>query len=347
MKKIIEVKRDGTTPSRIVIGDVLAELDSYLPKESRVVVITDSNIHRHYTSLIGRYDFCLIGLGETIKTLSTVDRLYAELVERNADRTTFLLGIGGGIVTDVTGFVASTYMRGIRFGFVATSLLAQVDASVGGKNGVNYEGYKNMVGTFNQPEFVLCDSSVLATLSDREFRAGLSEALKAGLIADPELFGLFETHDYEQFRTDGALLAETVERAVRVKASIVERDERESGERRKLNLGHTFAHAIEKCTNNRLLHGEAVGVGTAMIARLSQQMGLLSAEDDQRVHSVIERMGLPLTPEVDYRHLLKALKHDKKKVNDTVNFVLMRGVGDCVIRNLSFAEIDALPNPLE
>lgn len=242
-------------------------------------------------------------------------------------------------MTDVTGFVASTYMRGLRFGFVATTLLAQVDASVGGKNGVNYEGYKNMVGTFNQPDFVLCDPAMLDTLPEREFRAGLAEIVKAGLIADRELFGLFESHSLEEFRRDRALLGEAVMRAVKVKAHIVERDERESDERRKLNLGHTFAHAIEKCSRD-FLHGEAVAIGTVMIARLSERLGTVTAEEAARVRSVFERMGLPVATGIEPPRLIAALKHDKKKEARSVAFVLMRGIGDCEIRPMTFDEID-------
>ncbi|MDD3108194.1 MAG: 3-dehydroquinate synthase, partial [Alistipes sp.] len=271
MKQVIEVKRKEGLPSQIVIGEVIQSLEAYLPQGHKIIIITDGNVHRRYQELINSYDHCLIGLGETIKTMATVEKLYEELLNLGADRSSFILGIGGGIVTDITGFVASTYMRGVRFGFVATTLLAQVDASVGGKNGVNYEGYKNMIGTFNQPDFVLCDLSMLRTLPEREFKAGLAEIIKSGLIADPELFALFEQHDLQAFHDDKALLSEAIQRAVTVKAKIVEQDERERGERRKLNLGHTFAHAIEKCGNGELfLHGEAVSIGTIMIARLSE-----------------------------------------------------------------------------
>ena len=323
MKQVIEVKRREGKPSQVVVGDVINSLDNYLPEGKRVIIITDGNVHRRYKEIINRYDYCLIGLGETIKTMTTVNKLYAELLERGADRTTFIVGIGGGIVTDITGFVASTYMRGLRFGFVATTLLAQVDASVGGKNGVNYEGYKNMVGTFNQPDFVLCDLSMLQTLPDREFRAGLAEIIKAGLIADRGLFELFELHPIDAFRNDQSLLNEAITRAIRVKADVVERDERESGERRKLNLGHTFAHAIEKCGH----------------------LGTATQDEADRVRRVFERMGLPIRTEIDFKRLVKALKHDKKKEADSVSFVLLRGIGDCEIRRFTFDEIDRLPDP--
>lgn len=341
MKEIIEVKRSGEGTSKIIIGDVINSLDLYLPQNKRVVVITDSNIHRRYKDIINNYDYCLIGMGETIKTLSTVEKIYTELLAMGADRSTFILGFGGGVVTDIAGYVASTYMRGMSFGFVASTLLAQVDASVGGKNGVNFEGYKNIIGTFNQPDFVLCDISLFETLPEREFKAGLSEIIKAGLIADKGLFELFEKHNLDDFRYNHLLLIEIIKRAINVKAAIVERDEREGGERRKLNLGHTYAHAIEKCTNE-FLHGEAVAIGTVMIADLSAKLGEISAEDAERVRRVFERMSLPVSSSVDIKRLTKALKLDKKKEAKSVSFVLMRGIGDCEIRKFTFEEIDSL-----
>lgn len=341
MREIIEVSRLGKEPSRIVIGDVVNSLENYLPEGKPVIVIADEHVYHTYRSIIGRYDYCLIGLGETNKTLATAQRLYGELLNLGADRSTFILGFGGGIVTDVTGYVASTYMRGLSFGFVASTLLAQVDASVGGKNGVNFEGYKNMVGTFNQPDFVLCDLSLLDTLPEREFKSGLAEIIKSGLIADPELFKLFETHTLKEFRENRTLLLEAVHRAVRVKADIVERDEREQGDRRKLNLGHTFAHAIEKSTRE-YLHGEAVAIGLVMIAALSVQQGTLTQEEADRVRAVVEKMGLPVQSGVELPQLLQALKLDKKKAAKSVNFVLMDGLGSCQIQPFTFGEIDRI-----
>lgn len=169
--------------SKIYIGAVWTILPEVLP-EGRVVVISDASVDRLHPDLLAGFETILLGTGETIKTLATVELICRRLIETGADRSTFLLGIGGGIVTDIAGFVASVYMRGVRFGFVSTTLLGQVDASVGGKNGVNVDGYKNMVGIFNQPQFVICDPAMLRTLPDREFRAGLAEALKAGIIAD-------------------------------------------------------------------------------------------------------------------------------------------------------------------
>ena len=338
MKDIIEVRRTDGTFSTVVIGNVLADLPALLP-DRRVIVITDANVHRRYPDLVNRYEHILVGMGETNKTLITVGNVYSELLARGVDRKCFILGIGGGIVTDIAGFVASTYMRGLRFGFIASTLLAQVDASVGGKNGVNVDGYKNMAGTFNQPDFVLCDTSMLRTLPEREFRAGLAEIIKSGLIADRELFELFERHTIDELRDDPALLRRIMG-AVRVKARIVEADERETGERKKLNLGHTFAHAVEK-TSREFLHGEAVAIGLAMIADLSVREGTLTEDDARRIKEALTRMGLPLASGVEYRKLVRALEMDKKKDASQVSLILMNGIGDCLIRPKSFEEIGA------
>ncbi len=340
MKEIIEVKRGAGGLSRIVVGDVIGELRSYLPQR-RVIVVTDANVHRRYKPIIDSFEHIIIGMGETNKTLYTVEKIYDELIALGADRECFILGFGGGIVTDVTGFVASTYMRGLHFGFVATTLLAQVDASVGGKNGVNVEGYKNMVGVFNQPEFVLCDTSLLKTLPEREFRAGLAEIIKAGIIADPTLFSLFEDHALDEFRQDGALLTRIITASIRVKAQIVESDEREAGVRKKLNLGHTFAHAIEKCSSE-FLHGEAVAIGTVMMAGVSVRLGTLTEDEAARISRVIAKMGLPTESGVDIKRLLKALKLDKKRDADQISLVLVRRIGSCEIRKTSFADLEKL-----
>lgn len=260
MKPAFEIRER----SRVYVGPVGDLLTGALP-EGRVVVVTDATVERFFAPLLAPYERLLVGQGEASKTLRTVGELYERLIDLGADRSTFILGVGGGIVTDVAGFVASTYMRGLRFGFVATTLLAQVDASVGGKNGVNVAGYKNMAGCFAQPDFVVCDPAMLCTLPDREFRAGLAEMVKAALIADGDLFAALERSSFAALREAPEQLRDLITAAIRVKADIVGRDERERGERRKLNLGHTLAHAIEKCSD-RMNHGEAVAVGIALMA---------------------------------------------------------------------------------
>ena len=315
-------------------------LSGVLP-EGRVVVVSDATIDRLYHPLLEKYDTVLIGLGESVKTLQTVETIYRRFIELGVDRSTFVLAVGGGIVTDVAGFAASTYMRGLKFGFVSTTLLGQVDASVGGKNGVNVDGYKNMAGTFTQPQFVICDPGLLRTLPDREFRAGLAEVVKAAIIADADLFGRIENTTFEALRTDTDLLTDAVSAAIRVKADIVERDEHESGDRRKLNLGHTLAHAIEKCSN-RMNHGEAVAVGTALIAGAAVKQGVLSEADRDRIVHVLMQLGFDLTPPVDVKRLLKEVGKDKKNEEGILRIVLPVGIGDCEVRPMKIDDFAAL-----
>lgn len=331
MKHVIDIKGR----SKVVVGNLTELLPQLLPAK-RVIVITDCNIDRHYHKLIEQYEHILIGLGETSKTWHTLDLIYRRLIELNADRSTFILGIGGGIVTDITGFVASTYMRGVEFGFVSTTLLGQVDASVGGKNGVNMDGYKNMIGTFNQPSFVICDVNMLSTLPKREFRSGLAEVIKAGVIADPKLFTMLEKCDLCSLATNHELLSDIVYRAIKVKADIVERDERESGDRRKLNLGHTLAHAIEKCSS-KMNHGEAVAVGLSLIADAAVRRGVLPQEECDRIKSLLSRVGFALEPPVEMRQLLKAVKKDKKSEGEQIFIIFPTGIGSC----------DATPIPID
>lgn len=326
--------------SEVYIGSAAEILPELLP-QGRVVVVSDATIDRLYHPLLAKYDSVLIGTGESIKTLQTVETLYRRFIELGVDRSTFVLGIGGGIVTDVAGFAASTYMRGLSFGFISTTLLGQVDASVGGKNGVNVDGYKNMAGTFTQPQFVVCDPSLLRSLPDREFRAGLAEVVKAAIIADADLFGRIEQTSFETLRTDTDLLSDVISAAIRVKADIVEYDEKESGERRKLNLGHTLAHAIEK-SSNRMNHGEAVAVGTALIAGAAVKLGVLKEEERQRIAEVLLRLGFDLTPPVEIKRLLKEVGKDKKNEDGMLRIVLPVGIGDCEVRKMAPAEFAAL-----
>ena len=326
--------------SEVIVGSVGELLPRLLP-DKRVVVVSDTNIDRHYHTLVNRYEHVLIGLGEASKTLVTADAIYKKFISMGVDRSTFVLAIGGGIVTDVAGFVASTYMRGVEFGFVSTSLLGQVDASVGGKNGVNVDGYKNMVGTFTQPRFVICDVGMLRTLPEREVRTGMAEVIKAGIIADEELFSKLELTPLAELTKNPDLLSEVVYRAIKVKADIVERDEREHGDRRKLNLGHTLAHAIEK-SSSKMNHGEAVAVGLSLISDAAARRGLLSAADKERICSLLQRTGFDLTPPVAMRVLLKAVSKDKKSEGDVLNVVFPTAICACEVVPMPLEEFRAM-----
>lgn len=336
MNRTIEITRR----SNVYAGRAEELLPKLLP-DRRVIVVSDSNIDRCCHRLLAQYEHILIGIGEQSKTLVTVERVFRALMEMNADRNCFILGVGGGIVTDVAGFVASTYMRGVDFGFVSTTLLGQVDASVGGKNGVNVGGYKNIAGTFNQPHFVICDVAMLSTLPDREFRAGLAEIVKAAIIGDEPLFRLLEDATFERLRKDEDLLRGIVESSIRVKAAIVAADERESGERRKLNLGHTIAHAIEKSVRG-INHGEAVAAGLAFMATLACRMGVLDCGDAKRVTTLLDRFGFDTTLPADMRKLLKAISKDKKRDGGSLHLIVPAAIGDVRDYTFTFEEIEAL-----
>ena len=333
---------NGVANSTVYMGRV-SELLPQLLSARRVIVITDSNVDRCHHHLISSYEHIIIGLGEQAKNFTTLEMVYSKLMDMHADRSTFLLGIGGGIVTDITGFVATTYMRGVDFGFIPTTLLAQVDASVGGKNGVNVGGYKNMVGTFSQPNFVICDATLLSTLSDREFRAGLAEIIKAAIIADPCLFELLETHNFSQLRTNSALLSDVIEASLKVKIDVVASDEREKGLRRVLNLGHTIGHAIEKSTN-LYNHGEAVAAGLCCVADVALKHGVLAEEDAQRIKNLCAHYGLDTTLKVAISVLLKAIRKDKKREGDSLHLILPTAIGAVVDKQLTFSQVEQMFN---
>ncbi len=336
--KTITVK-GAAGDSRILVGASLDDLPDYIDPQGSVI-ITDTKVLEHYGSRFPACPVISIGLGEKIKTLDTVADVYRQLVDLEADRSTFILGIGGGIVCDIAGFVASTFMRGTSFGFVSTTLLSQVDASVGGKNGVNFGGYKNMVGVFNQPEFVLCDLTLLNSLPPREVLCGFAEILKHGAIYDASMLDRLEAGCDAALALDAAVVSDAVHRSIEIKAGVVARDEREKGERRKLNFGHTFGHALEKLTG--MPHGEAVAIGMGMAARLSVCKGLLSEGDAARLEKIVESYGLPVHPPVDTAAMLEALRKDKKREGNQIHFVFLEALGKAVVEEISLDDLDAL-----
>ncbi|MGB9499776.1 MAG: 3-dehydroquinate synthase [Dissulfuribacterales bacterium] len=334
MKKITI---DGKTGhSKICVGERLANLDAYLP-DSKVVIITDENVAEYYQQDFPGRPVIQIKTGEGIKTLETAAKIYQQLIALEADRSVFLVGIGGGIVCDITGFVASTYLRGVRFGYVPTTLLAQVDASVGGKTGVNFLGYKNMVGVFNQPEFVICDPALLNTLPEEELVCGFAEIVKHAAIADPDYFALLEREAQNALSLNPEVLEQVIYKSVAIKADIVNRDETEKGERRKLNFGHTFGHAVEKTTG--LPHGEAVSIGMTVAAQLSSTRGMITENDVNRLKTLLSRLKLPTRIDADKNRLLDAMARDKKREGDDINFVLLTKIGKAVVEKIAVAEL--------
>lgn len=340
--KALEI-HGGTGVSTILVGEKLKNLIKYIPAE-KAVIITDANVKHFYQKNFPPYDVITIGTGEKIKNLDTIRYIYGKLVESEADRSTFIIGIGGGIVCDIAGFVASTYLRGVRFGFVSSTLLSQVDASVGGKNGVNFEGYKNIIGVFNQPQFVICDLNLLNTLPKKEVLCGLAEVVKHAAIGDTDLFTYLEDHYQKALTLDTDVIERLVYDSVVIKSDIVSRDEKEKGERRKLNFGHTFGHAVEKTTG--VPHGEAVSVGMVMASVLSVKRGRLMAKDAERIKKLLQKLKLPTRLEADRKTVIDALRKDKKRKGDQIYFVLLNDIGNPFVDLLSIEELEAMVNDI-
>lgn len=322
--------------STVIIGETLENVGNYIPN-SNVFIITDENVKAYHGEKFPKHPTYCVEPGEGSKSLEVAGELYRWLLEMDADRNSFILGIGGGVVCDLAGFVASTFMRGVDFGFVATSLLAQVDASVGGKNGVNLNGYKNIVGTFTQPKFVICDINLLSTLPQDEYLNGFAEIVKHTLIADAEIFNFIEQNIDELKTFNPTILDRLVTHSVKIKAAIVQSDEREKGERKKLNLGHTWGHAVEKETG--LSHGKSVSIGLEFAARFSVAKGLLENRDYMRLMNILRDLELPICIKVNPTRIFETLTKDKKKTVDSIDFIFMKGIGEVVIEKITLKEI--------
>ncbi len=325
--------------SRIVLGESLDHLDRYINKR-KCVIVTDENVARLYGNRFPVGDVVTIGTGEQNKTLGTVETLYRKFLDAELDRSSLVVTIGGGIVSDTAGFAASTYLRGLQFGVVATTLLAQVDASVGGKTGVNFQGYKNTVGVFSQPEFVLLNFDALKTLEPRTLGCGFAEAIKHGAIADLGLFSFMEKRVQSVRDLEPAAIERIVNDSVVIKSTVVNKDEKEHGERRKLNFGHTFGHAVEKTLG--LPHGESVAIGMVVAAKLSQMKGCLTETAVERLSALIESYGLPTSIKSDRAAMKEAMRRDKKRYGEHIKFVLLEELGKAVVEDVSLAELETV-----
>lgn len=325
----------------IYIGTELLRADLIAPHIAgrQVLIVTNDTIAALYLervqAMLAGFETASVVLpdGERHKTLETASRVYDVLLERRFDRQSTLVALGGGVVGDLTGFVAATYQRGVHFIQIPTTLLAQVDSSVGGKTGVNHPLGKNMIGAFHQPRCVLADMDTLTTLPERELKAGLAEVIKYGLIMDPEFLAWLETSMPALLARDPEALAQAVERSCRDKAAMVGRDEREAGDRALLNLGHTFGHAIETETGYQSwLHGEAVAAGMHMAAHMSRELGWLTEADLARVRALLAAAELPLQPPAiapdRFRELMAV---DKKALGGRLRLVLLRALGEAVV----------------
>jgi 3-dehydroquinate synthase len=332
------------TPQRVYDAIVergsIARIPDFLPARSgKIFVITTEDVWGFHgdkvqAALHSRpHEVLFFPGGETRKRMAEVEVLAEQMVEAGGDRSSVIVAFGGGIVTDVAGFLAAVFMRGIPALQVPTTLLAQVDAAVGGKTGVNLTSGKNLVGSFHQPLAVLIDPSVLSTLPEREYRAGLYEIIKCGVIRDAELFRLLAEHPDRVLGQDRETVDRIIAAAVRIKAEVVTADEREGDLRRILNFGHTIGHALEAETQyERFLHGEAVAFGMHAATTLAELTGHLKAADAAAIHGIIHRYGpIPSLEGISSANLLERLGSDKKTVQGKVHFVLPVRIGDVTI----------------
>jgi 3-dehydroquinate synthase len=310
-------------------------------KPSRIVIITHPSINDLYGEEVAEgfiaqgwtTDIIEVPEGESSKNLGQAEKLYDHLLELNCDRKSVLVALGGGVIGDLVGFVAATYQRGIPFIQVPTTLLSQVDSSVGGKTAVNHPKGKNMIGAFYQPRLVVADLETLRTLSQKEYRAGLAEIVKYGVIADARLFEFLETHCKKILNLDSECLSHIIETSCFIKARVVEKDERESHYRMILNFGHTFGHAIESLTEySQFIHGEAVSMGMVRAAQLSHSVGKCSEEIPKRLEALLKNLGLPVDmPELDSSAMIESLYHDKKTMDRQIKFILVNEIGSIEI----------------
>lgn len=311
-------------------------LEEVTAKENTVLV-TDENVFKLHQQKFEGWKTIVIKAGEEHKQQATVDFIITELIRLEADRKTFIVGVGGGVVTDITGYAASVYMRGLKFGFIPTTILAMVDASIGGKNGVDVGLYKNLVGMIEQPQFLLFDYALLQTLPTEQWVNGFAEIIKHACIKDALLFAKLEQYNLHDFTTDTTLLAALIEQNVMIKTNVVVDDEFEQGDRKLLNFGHTIGHAIENL--HQLLHGHAISIGMVAACNLSKQLNSFHSEEANRIVKLLAKYHLPVDVKTDYEKVFEVLKMDKKRNANAMNFILLNKIGEAVIKSIPLEEL--------
>jgi len=334
----------GSNSYEAYVGSGLLTLTGRWLKENRfpdkLVIITDPTVNRLYGEALNqsltKEGFSVITLlvpeGEGQKSLETAGRLYHELTSSYAERTTPILALGGGVIGDLSGFVAATYLRGVPLVQIPTTLLAQVDSSIGGKVAVDHGQLKNKIGAFYQPRLVIADTDTLGTLPPGELANGLAEVIKSAAIRNNKFFAFLEKNLDRIKALDKMALEEIVFQSVKIKAEVVEKDERDSGLRNILNYGHTIGHAIESASDFEMGHGSAIAIGMLGAARISNKIGILDKNEIVRLKSIIEKAGLPTAmPNLKVEKIIQAMKHDKKVWRDKIRFVLLKSIGSVFI----------------
>ena len=302
-------------------------------KKDHAVIITDNTVYNYHKEKMDGFRLIIISAGEENKRQSTIDRIIRELLEMEVDKQTLIIGIGGGVVTDIAGYAASIFKRGVRLALVPTTILGMVDAAIGGKNGVDVGIYKNMAGTVYQPELILYDYNFLDTLPVKEWINGFAEIIKHACIKDLLLFNMLERYTLHSIQADSTLIASLIEQNVNIKMEIVAADEYEKADRKLLNFGHTVGHAIENL--HKLPHGHAISIGMVTACILSEKINGLHFHDAERVVKLLAKYHLPVDIETDHKKVFDVLKMDKKREGENMQFVLLNKIGEAEAKPVS------------
>lgn len=305
---------------------------------SNTILITDENIFNAHTKRFKNWNTIVLKPGEEYKVQTTVDAVIEQLIEMGADRKTTLVGVGGGVITDITGYIASVYMRGVRFGFIPTSILAMVDASIGGKNGIDVGVYKNMVGVIRQPAFILHDMALVNSLPEAEWQNGFAEIIKHACIKDAKMFEALEANSLKKYQSKKILLCELIQRNALLKTKVVQHDEFESGDRKLLNFGHTLGHAIENMYE--LSHGQAISIGMTYACHISEKLS--DFKQTERVTALLSKYGLPTYAAFDKAKAFEILQKDKKKAKSEMSYVLLEKIGKGVVKNIPLTDLKTI-----
>lgn len=319
----------------------ISHLKEIVDKDN-AIIITDENVYSAHTKRFKNWNCIVLKPGEEFKIQSTIDSVIEQLIEMEADRKTTVVGVGGGVITDLAGYAASVYMRGIQFGFIPTSLLAMVDASIGGKNGIDVGVYKNMVGVIRQPKFILHDMVFLNSLPQHEWENGFAEIIKHAAIKDAAMFRELELMTLKKYQSSQVSICELVQRNAIIKTKVVQNDEFEKGERRLLNFGHTLGHALEN--QYELSHGQAVAIGMTYAAVISKKVTGFKEAD--RVAGLIARYHLPTFADFDKQKAFDVLKMDKKREKKEMNYVMLEKIGKGVVRSIPLKQLEEIINQL-
>lgn len=333
-------KTEIKTPSgkcKITIGDSIKNIKKYIPS-GNVCIITDKTVYSIYSNLFPKAPVIELEPGEKSKSIETVMEVYKAFMDNQVDRSWFILGIGGGTICDITGFASTTYLRGLSFGLIPTTLLSQVDAAIGGKNGVNFAGYKNIIGTVRQPDFVFCDTGFLKTLKPADIDSGFAEIIKYSFIADKKLYNLLDSETKKSILSKKDLIEKLIDISIEIKKRYVEKDEKDTGVRNELNFGHTIGHAIEKI--RKCSHGSAISIGMSLALEFSVNKSYLNKNEKNRGIYILQKYELPVLSSENAEEIIDAVKKDKKRNSEQINFVFLEEIGKAKTDLIEYNELE-------